>query len=201
MSPKNPTTPPNREDGEPRITRNPIPSWLIVLFCLLFFWGQLYISDHAGGFQREVYAPFGSTNEVDAANPKDEAAKARLMGKDIFDKTCSLCHQPNGLGKEGTAPPLAGSEWVLAPSPSRMVHVDLYGLNGPISVEGKQWSLAMVAWKDSYSDEQIAAVVTYIRSSWGNNASACTPAQVAAARKEGHTGPETSTDLLKLPAQ
>jgi mono/diheme cytochrome c family protein len=198
----NDPTPENRAEGaEPRVLRDPIPSWLIVIFCLLFFWGQLYISDHAGGFERQVYAPFGSTNEVADANPKNEADKFRLIGKDIFDKTCAACHQPNGLGKEGMAPPLAASEWVLAPSPNRMCHIDLYGLNGPITVEGKQWNLAMVAWKDSYNDEQIAAVITYIRSSWGNNASACTAAQVAAARKEGHSGPETSTELLSLPAQ
>ena len=103
------------------------------------------------------------------ANPQDPEAKIRAQGREIFEKTCAACHQPNGLGKEGTAPPLVGSEWVLAPSGDRIARIVLYGLTGPINVKGQQWSLTMVPWRDNYNDEQLAAVLTFVRSKLGDN--------------------------------
>jgi len=59
----------------------------------------------------------------------------------------------------------------------------------------------MVPWRDNYSDEQIAAVLTYIRSHFDNKAGPINPALVKAARAEKHSGPETSDELLKIPVQ
>jgi mono/diheme cytochrome c family protein len=59
----------------------------------------------------------------------------------------------------------------------------------------------MVPWKDNYNDKQLAAVLTYIRSTWGNNAPPVKPEQVAAARKDIHPGPMTSPELLQMPVQ
>jgi len=193
--------PANRDNDEPRAVDVTVPIWLVLVFGLLCYWGQLYLCNHAGGFDKQVYAPYQTVDEVASMNPKSDTDKFMIMGKDVFDKTCTACHQPNGLGKEGIAPPLVGSEWVLAPGPNRIAHVALYGLTGPISVKGKEWNLTMVPWKDTFDDEHIAAVLTYVRNTWGNKASPVKPEQVAAARKEGHSGPETSPELLKLPVQ
>jgi mono/diheme cytochrome c family protein len=201
MSQDDPKNPANRDNAEPSEGFATVPIWLIMVFGGLFYWSQLYLSNHAGGFDKQVYAPFDSLEEVAAMNPKSAGEEFRLMGQDVFNKTCSACHQPSGLGKEGTAPPLVGSDWVLAPGPNRIAHIALNGLTGPITVKGKEWNLTMVPWKDTYDDKHIAAVLTFIRSSWGNNAPAVTPEQVTAARKDIHPGPETSPELLQIPIQ
>jgi mono/diheme cytochrome c family protein len=193
----------NQNDPEPTAGLSSVPMWLVVAFGALFYWCQLYLDGHAGGFSKEVYAPYDSTEAVAAANPQGEGDKMIAMGRDVYTKTCSLCHQPNGLGKEGTAPPLVGSEWVLAPTADRIVNIPLWGLTGPITVKGQQWNnLTMTPFADNYDDEHIAAVLTFIRTKLGDNkASPVSPALVKAARALAHRGPETADELLKIPLQ
>jgi mono/diheme cytochrome c family protein len=201
MSQNDTKNPANRDNSEPDAGFATVPIWLIMVFGGLFYWSQLYLSNHAGGFDKQVYAPFDSLEEVVAMNPKSAGDEVRLMGMDVFNKTCSACHQLTGLGKDGMAPPLVGSEWVLAPGPDRIERIVLNGLTGTINVKGKDWNLTMVPWKDTYDDKHIAAVLTYIRSTWGNNATPVKPEQVAAARKEVHPGPMTSPELQQIPVQ
>ena len=178
-----------------------VPIWLILIFGLLFYWGQLFLAENAGGFSKDVYGPFHSDDDVANANPQDPEAKMRAEGKGVFDNTCVLCHQATGLGKEGTAPPLAGSEWVQAAKGDRIARIVLNGLTGTINVKGQDYNLTMLAWRDNYNDDQIAAVLTYIRSQWGNKGGPITPDVVKSARAESHPGPETSDELLKIPVQ
>jgi mono/diheme cytochrome c family protein len=201
MSQRQTQNPAKFDNDEPSAGDVTVPIWLIMVFGALFYWSQLYLSDHAGGFDKQVYAPFVSFADVDSHNPKSEGQEEYLMGKDVFDKTCSACHQPTGLGKDGTAPPLVGSEWVLAPGPNRIARIVLNGFTGPVSVKGKEWNLTMVPWKDTFDDKHLAAVLTYIRSSWDNKASPVKPEQVAAARKDAHPGPMTAPELEKIPPQ
>ncbi|MGO8696366.1 MAG: c-type cytochrome [Limisphaerales bacterium] len=190
------------DEAKPSVGHSSIPMWLIILFALLFYWSQLYLSDHAGGFSAEVYTPYESFEQVAAANPQDPEARKRAMGRDIYHKTCELCHQINGMGQEGKAPPLVGSEWVLAPHGDRIVRIALNGLTGPVTVKGQEWNLTMPPWRDNYNDEQIAAVLTYIRSSLGDNkAAAIDPTTVTGARAENHPSAETSDELLKISVQ
>jgi len=201
MNPDEPTINVNQDGSEPVADHWAVPMWLIILFALLFYWGSLFVAENAGGFDKDVYNPYHSSEDVAAANPQDPTQKLMAEGRGVFDKTCSLCHQPNGMGKEGTAPPLSGSEWVLAPGGDRIVRIVLNGLTGPISVKGQQWNYSMVAWGPTYNDDQIAAVLTYIRSHFDNKAGPISPALVKAARAEPHPGPETSDELLKIPVQ
>jgi mono/diheme cytochrome c family protein len=203
MKPTDSQKPVNQNGAEPAAGFSAVPIWLVVIFGALLYWCQIYLDGHAGGFSKEVYAPYGDLNEVALANPQDPEARMRARGREIFEKTCSACHQPTGLGKEGTAPPLVGSEWVLAPGGDRIARIVLNGLTGPITVKGQQWNLTMVPWRDVYpNDDDIAAVLTYIRSKLGdNNASAIKPELVKAARAESHPGPETSDELLRIAIQ
>jgi mono/diheme cytochrome c family protein len=202
MTPNEPSQPLPGNGAEPTANPAPVPIWLVLVFGALVYWCQLYLSAHAGGFSPVVYTPYASSEEVAAANPQDPGARKRAMGREVFEKTCYLCHQLNGLGKEGIAPPLVGSEWVLAPHGDRIARIALNGLTGPITVKGQEWNLTMVAWRDNYSDEQIAAVLTYIRTKLGDNkASDIDAALVKAARAEPHPGPETTDELLKIPVQ
>jgi mono/diheme cytochrome c family protein len=101
-------------------------------------------------------------------------------GAEVFTR-CAVCHQQTGLGMPGAYPPLAGSEWLLN-NPEVPIRIVLHGLQGPITVKGSSFNNAMTPFGDVLSDAEIAAVISYERSSWGNSAPAITAAQVAAIR-------------------
>lgn len=91
-------------------------------------------------------------------------------GKQVFTTTCQACHQANGAGIPGAFPPLAESEWVNG-SPKRVVAIVLHGLQGEINVKGQKYQSVMPPFKDQLKPEDIAAVATYIRNSFGNKSS------------------------------
>jgi hypothetical protein len=101
-------------------------------------------------------------------------------------------------GKGGPiAPPLAGSEWVTGPV-SNLIRIQLRGLQGPITVAGKEYNMPGGMAALSYqTDEQIADVLTYVRNSFGNKASAVKPEQVAALRSEVGKPQVTAAELTK----
>jgi mono/diheme cytochrome c family protein len=124
---------------------------------------------------------------------------SKSKGSAIFQKICAACHQPDGGGKEGVAPPLATSEWVKAPGGERLVRIVLNGLGGPVQVQDKTWNLAMPPLRENLDDEQIAMVLNYIRSRWGGEgASPIKPELAAAARQEAHPKPETMEELMRI---
>ena len=111
-------------------------------------------------------------------------------GKEIYMKAapggglCFTCHQPNGQGLSGQFPPLAGSDWVLGDK-EKLIKISLYGLMGPIQVNGVDYNGVMVPPgipPGSLTDQQVADVLTYIRNDWGNSATAVTPNEVASVR-------------------
>ena len=91
---------------------------------------------------------------------------------------CSACHQPHGRGQPGLAPPLEDSEWVNGPV-SRIGRIVLHGVYGPIMVAGQKYQLDMPAFGAALSDEQIAAILTYIRREWEHTATSVTPQTIA----------------------
>ena len=72
-----------------------------------------------------------------------------------------------GLGAAVEFPPLAGSEWVLEPGPNRIIRIVLNGFGGPVTVKGQSFQNTMVPFRDILNDTQIAQVLMYIRSEWG----------------------------------
>lgn len=96
--------------------------------------------------------------------------------------TCATCHQANGQGLPGAFPPLAGSEYATAADATIPIRIVLLGAQGPITVKGQRFNSTMPSWA-SLSDADLAAALTYVRSHWGNTASAVTAAQVAAERR------------------
>ncbi|MGP6156594.1 MAG: c-type cytochrome [Vulcanimicrobiaceae bacterium] len=108
------------------------------------------------------------------------ASAAAPDGKTIFATRCSACHQATGLGG-GPFPPLAGNADVTAADTASILNTVLNGRSGPITVNGHSYGGAMPAWKGTLSNAEIAAVLTYVRSAWGNKAAIVTGDQVAAA--------------------
>ena len=119
----------------------------------------------------------------------------------MYVQTCAGCHVADGTGNPGVYPPLAGTEWVTA-SKGRLVRIIMHGLTGPILVAGEEYQGIMPPWGGALTDVQIAAVSTYVRSAWGNNASAVTPAEVTAIRnaEAGRTAFWTAPELMRIPA-
>ncbi len=117
------------------------------------------------------------------------------IGKAQF-LVCGACHGQNGEGGP-IAPPLAGSEWVKGPV-SNLIRIQLRGLQGPITVAGKEYNMpAGMAALSYQTDEQIAGVLTYVRNSFGNKAPAVKPAEVAALRSEVGKPQITVQELTK----
>jgi cbb3-type cytochrome c oxidase subunit III len=103
-----------------------------------------------------------------------------VNGQAIFATNCSACHGANGQGG-GPFPPLAGNPAVNAVDSAGIIQIVLNGRTGPITVNGTQYGGNMPSWRE-LSDADIAAVLTYVRSEWHNNAPAVSADQVAAAR-------------------
>lgn len=185
-------------DTEPTAARSPVPMVIIVVTLALLFLGAVYFDHHSGWFNKQVYAPYSSADELDAYQPKSGAAAALAHGKQVYDTVCGICHGPDGLGKPGQAPPLAGSEWVNTKGVKRLIHIPLAGLNGAFQVEGKDWNMAMAPMGAALSDADLAAVLTYIRGSWGNKSAPVTADDVKAVRGELGARPQPlSADQLK----
>jgi mono/diheme cytochrome c family protein len=102
-------------------------------------------------------------------------------GQKVYSTNCSSCHQANGKGQPGVFPPLAGNT-VVTGDPTKVIGIVKNGLSGKITVHGQTYNGQMPAWKSQLSNNDIAAVVTYVRSAWGNKGTAVTPAQVAAVK-------------------
>jgi mono/diheme cytochrome c family protein len=192
----NPPSPLNPDAAEqPLAQRQPVPVWLVVLLFALLYWGMVYFDQRSGWGDEHVYVPYHSYAQVVAYQPVSAGGNA--LGKQYFDNVCALCHNTDGMGKPGQAPPFVGSEWVLG-SPERMVRIPLVGLTGPVEVKGQTYNLtSMPAMGAAMTDEQLAAVLTYIRQSWGNKAKEITPAMVKAIRAQvgNRTQPWTAAEL------
>ena len=97
-------------------------------------------------------------------------------GEKVYTANCVACHQANGKGLPPAFPPLDGSKVAIGP---KLAHISVV-LNG-VTRDGKP--TAMVAWKGTLSDVDIASVVTYERNSWGNHTGeAIQPAEVTSAK-------------------
>lgn len=121
-------------------------------------------------------------------------------GQQLFTQYCSACHGADGKGATGgTFPPLAGSPW-LAGAPDRAVKIVLKGLTGPVEVLGKPFNLEMPPQGETLTDDQLASILTYVRSAWGNQGSAVTPEFVKTTRAAltNHNAPWTAPEILKL---
>src|SRR6185312_14910918 len=91
-----------------------VPISIIALMLVLIFLGGVYFDHHSGWFDAQVYKPYTDAEQLDAYQPKSGEAALAARGKQVYENICGTCHGPDGMGKPGTAPPLAGSEWVNA---------------------------------------------------------------------------------------
>jgi len=103
-------------------------------------------------------------------------------GKVVFTTVCAACHQPDGRGQNGLAPPLLDSDWVLG-SPQATVRIVMYGLSGAITVNGRSY-IGEMPGLGVLDDDQIASVLTYLRREWGHTAAPVAPELVKSIRAD-----------------
>jgi mono/diheme cytochrome c family protein len=149
---------------------------------------------------------FGGAKERPVSAPahlKGKDGKLYVTGSEVYGREahCGTCHQANGAGlPAANFPPLNGSEWVNG-DPERLIKLSLKGLLGPIEVKGKKYPgvVPMTPFEHILKDDELAAVLTYVRNSFGNKASIITPEQVAKVRAKykSHIGMYNPADLLK----
>jgi mono/diheme cytochrome c family protein len=132
------------------------------------------------------------------AAPLTLPAQPPRTGAQVY-ATCAACHMPTGLGLPNAFPPLAGSEWVTGRIEVPIALV-LHGMQGEVTVKGAKYNSVMTPWGAMFSDQEVANVVTYIRSQWGNRASAATAADVARVRAatRSQKAPLTAAEVKKL---
>ena len=152
--------------------------------------GSLYIVDsQIGRVWRIMYYPEGIKQTVgserigaagEQSDIEDEIDMSHLAGKAVYDSYCLPCHMSNGKGAPGMNPPLVGTEWVLG-NKERLIKVILQGLNEPVEIQGEIYQNVMASHA-FLSDQQIADVLSFVRQSFGNNASEITADEVAEVR-------------------
>lgn len=130
-------------------------------------------------------AVYGPTNK----NLSKEDLKVYNLGKEVFNREahCVTCHQADGQGVENTYPAIAKSEW-LEGDTERLIKIVLKGLYGPLTFRGKEYGPAkgtppMMGFGPLLKDDELAAVLSYVHQSFGNDLPMVTPAEVAKVRE------------------
>jgi mono/diheme cytochrome c family protein/glucose/arabinose dehydrogenase len=167
---------------------SPEPHARIAAATVKHFWGP---ADPTQGKRPTVIAD-NAEKKIKVTAPghlRGDAAKAYIFGGEVYHREahCATCHQATGKGLDPAFPPLVGSPWVTG-SEERLIKITLHGLYGKIDVNGKVYDPAkgvppMTAFGSLLKDEEIAAVLTYVRNSWGNKAEPVKPETVKKVRE------------------
>lgn len=181
------------EEGLPVIEqagKHPLDDWMINAHATAL----AHLNDHAVGEIKE---------ETVQTHLEGTERELFIKGKEIYAKEgyCATCHQADGKGLSASGfPPLANTRWVQG-NEERLIKLTLHGLLGPMEVLGEKYpgQVPMTPFGGLLKDEDMAAVLTYVRNSFGNKASAITPEQVKAVREatQGRTGFYSPEELLK----
>ncbi|HXJ83711.1 MAG TPA: c-type cytochrome, partial [Candidatus Methylomirabilis sp.] len=139
---------------------------------------------YSGKITDEVYMPEGARirmSETPAEPPPPAKTKKELVerGKAVYTANCVACHQANGQGVPKAFPPLARSDYLNADK-VRAIRTVTGGLQGSVTVNGEKYNGVMPAW--TLSDEDVAAVLSFVYGSWGNSGKDVTSKDVKANR-------------------
>ena len=132
-------------------------------------------------------APGSAAGDTAAAVHQAETAAGALdetlaRGKAVYETNCAACHRPDGSGLPGAFPPLAASDF-LQGNRREVLSAALFGLSGPITVNGKQYNGVMPSM-GHLGDQQLADALSYVFASWGNSGAAVSVDEVSALREE-----------------
>jgi mono/diheme cytochrome c family protein len=185
--------PQERENAEPNEVRRPMPLIVAAVVVAMVLFGAFYIL---------LSGPFGTPGLGDRrtvaelSGPAPSAAGAGPDGKQLFTANCVACHQATGKGLPGVFPPLDGSEWVAGPART-VANILLHGITGDLEVAGTVYKGAMPPF-NQLSDQELAALATFIRGNWSNKAAPIAPELFEQERKANpRTTPFAGGEELK----
>ncbi len=127
-------------------------------------------------YKKLFFIAIGMITVAGLSAQKTTGKKAAPKGKEIYTQFCLSCHQPDGDGVPNLNPPLINTSYVIGDKKKLITWV-LKGTTDKVEIDGQTYSNNMPP-QNFLSDEQLASVLTYIRSSFGNKASAITSADV-----------------------
>lgn len=182
-----------REKADLAPESQPTPMWAMFLFFVVAIMAGAQLGwPMTGGWSFDVSNPFavingggdprpGGGGAGDALDPFALAMKKGSNGYSV----CGGCHQGNGGGLPGQFPPLAGSEYVLGGT-ERLIRITQHGLTGPVTVKGQSFNTpgGMQPFGGIMSAQDLANVLTFVRNSWGNEATMITKEMVQKVRDE-----------------
>lgn len=180
--------------AEPIEGHVPVPGVCVWLTIVVAAWAGWYMGAYGGGGRAETY-------DIDSALPAPaESANPRidkeLLGRRVYG-ACAGCHQVDGAGIPGVYPPLAQSEWVTGDA-RRLTRIVAHGLRGRLVVRGQAYQQTMPAWR-GLGHEKLSAVLTYVRTAWGNTGGEASEELVQGVLREGVRAPLTAGELAEEP--
>lgn len=183
-----------RDKEEPAEGFSMLPIVIVFIFCGFGFWAGVYLTRNSGEFS-------ASTFDLDA--PKLVANIGPMVfepdlakGEKLYIQNCAACHQATGLGVAGAFPPIAGSPWPVG-SEERVIKIVLAGLAGEIEVNGQKYAGNMSNIGAGLKDAQVANIISYVRSAWGNQGGPVMDTKVAEVRKAiGARGQYSGKEIL-----
>lgn len=143
---------------------------------------------------------------TEGQNLDKKGLQAFIKGRTLYLSACASCHGTDGAGLKRFAPPLVNSEWVLGDE-KKLALILLHGLEGPIEVNGIPYDapdiLPVMPAHSTLDDAEIAAILTYIRNTWGHQAGPIERSLVGRTRvtSQGRVIPWTAPELLDLPVE
>lgn len=179
------------DEFEPNELTNPVPWPFIAIAVALAVWGAvtLYLdaqADRRGEDAQMLRNDVQEGNASAAVTPAEieeaDGNVAAAKGAVLFGTYCATCHQANGSGVRGAIPPLDGSRYVLADAevPAGIL---LRGIAGPIEVTERMYNGRMPTFQGVLNDQEIALILSHVRTSWSNAADPVTAGQVAKVRQ------------------
>ncbi len=151
------------------------------------FWNKVDLK-RATGFAANPESEFVKFDPPNHLSPADK--EVYKIGAEVYQREshCATCHLPHGEGNANVYPSLVGSPWIIG-SEDRLIKLTLHGLWGKMTVNGKSFDPArgvppMTAFRSLLKDEELAAVLTFVRNTWGNEATPVTAASVKRVREQ-----------------
>jgi nitrite reductase (NO-forming) len=115
----------------------------------------------------------------------DDKAALMAKGEKVYKSYCQTCHQANGQGLANVYPPVAASDYIKKNGIKDVALGVLWGRNGKMTVNGKEYNGVMSPIPSNYTDEDVAGVVTYVMNSFGNPGGIITTGEITKLRKAG----------------
>jgi mono/diheme cytochrome c family protein len=162
-------------------TPAPIPTWAWVLFLVVVAWGMWYVATEFRAYRESQAATARASSRASSAPGIVGQPSWAALGEQVYGNKCAACHQLTGQGLPGVFPPLRGSPVVTSADPTEHIRTVLGGLKGK-AIDGVAYAAAMPAFADQLTDEEVAAVLSHERTSWGNQAPPVKPEDVIARR-------------------